>query len=320
MATRKLWGEMEEEPENEIIHQSVNFNPIIELGMQNIPKISITVKSPPIKLPEPNLITHTIQLHAHHRQLEEAKEQVEEAKRIGSKDLVTVPCFPPQPESTLTLLHRPTPGVNHLPKVYNDFGTGIGPLIMPFIPESHKRALKQCAAIGLAFTGTTTCTTTVLDAVADALDYFLTKFCKSLRTAVDNKASNLPLGFADPISKVLADLNIQNLKTFYNKRVVDFHSKAKNKSIMLSHELEEIVRKEPTVQLEEVPELHFPAALDGSFTPSLETGYQMLQNLEQEQLEGLEFMEIVGQEPKLEPIDYVQPDAPLSPNPKKKRI
>lgn len=321
MSTRNLWGEMEEEADNEMILQSVNFNPIIELGMQNIPEISITVKSSPIMLPEPNLITHTIQLHAYCRQLVSTLEQVEDAlaKSTVNQELLTIPNFPPQPESTLELKHAPTPGVNHLPKVYNDFSTGIGPVILPFTPESHKRALKQCAAIALAFVGTSTCTNTALDAVADGLDSFLSKFCKSLRSAVDKQASCLPSGFADAISRVLTDLKVGNLHDFYQESIVDYHLKLKQKCKRLANKIEYLAGKEPP-PLQEVPELHFPAVLDGSFTPSLETGYQMLQNLEQEQLEGLEFIEIVGQEPKLEPMDYVQPDAALSPNSKKKRI
>lgn len=321
MSTTKLWGEMEEETANEAILQSVNFNPIIELGMQNIPEIPITVKTSPIKLPEPSLITHTIQLHTYRRQLESAVEQVEKAlaKNTMKQELLTVPNFPPQPETTLKSKHEPTPGVNHLSKVYNDFTTGIGPVILPFTPESHKRALKQCAAISLAFVGTTACTSTVLDAVADSLDCFLTKFCKSLRTTVDRNASGLPMGFADTASRVLSDLKLGNLSTFHQESIVDYHLKIKRKCTELSETLENLTRKNET-PLEEVPELHFPAALDGSFTPSLETGYQMLQNLEQEQLEGLEFIEIVGQEPKLEPMDFVQPDAVLSPNSKKQRL
>lgn len=326
MSSKKLWGEIEDGENDDSILQNVNFNPIIELGMQNIPEIPITVKSSPIELPEPNLITHTIQLHSYARQLSSILEQSENSLYEGGIDPMNLPCIPPRPDRTLKLEHEPRPAINFMEKEYCDFSLGKGPVILPFTMESHKRALKQCAAIAIAHVGITTSTNTALNAVADALDIFMTNMTKLLRTVVDREASGIKSGHPDAISKVFADLQVGNLHDFYNNRFIKYHDTVAQRCQELQNECESIAIKDiaPQLKLEEVPELHFPAALDGAFTPSLETGFQMLQNLEQEQLDGLEFIEIVGQDVKLEPMEFVQPDLTtkplsLSPSAKKKR-
>lgn len=293
--TKKMWGEFEDEPEND--QQNVNFNPIIELGMQNIPEISITVKTPPAQLPELNLVTHTIQLHNYYRQLQTIPEVINRALAKNLKPKLVIHDFPPQPENTLKLKHNRTPGTSHLPKESSDFSAGKGPVILPYTKESHKRALKQCGATALAFLGATACQEQVVETMADALDFFLTKFCQSLRNAVDRKASGQPIGFPDAISRVLHDLNMTDLGNYYQDYVVDYHATVQEKCHKYIAELEILTNESVPLPLEEVPELHFPAALDGAFTPSLETGFQMLQNLEQENL-GLEFLELAGQESK----------------------
>ncbi|XP_035435155.1 STAGA complex 65 subunit gamma-like [Spodoptera frugiperda] len=324
MNARKLWGEMEDERTDETLLQNVNFNPIIELGMQNIPEISITVKSSPIELPKPNLITHTIQLHAHARQLTNILEQAEnalfEGARIGP---ITLPIEPPEPE--LKLEHDTNPPINFLEKEYCDFSLGKGPMILPFTPESHKRALRQCAAIALGHVGVATTTNVVLTAVADALDIHMTNMCKLLRTVVDKEASGLKSGFPDAISKVFSDLNVGNLHEFYQNRVVRYHAMTKKKCEDLRLQCEALAIRDiaPQLKLEEVPELHFPAALDGAFTPSLEPGFQMLHSLEQE---GLELLEAVTSDDitKMDAMEFSQPETTaklptLSPSAKKKR-
>lgn len=320
--SRRLWGEFTNDGNDDAV-QNVNFNPIIELGMQNIPEIPITVKSSPIELPQANLITHTIQLHVYARQLSNILELSENTVIEGP---LSLPGIPAQPERTLKLEHKAKPAIHFLEKEYCDFALGKGHVILPFTPESHKRALKQCAAIAIAHVGIPTATNTALEAVADALDIYMKNICKLLRSVVDREASGLRSGFPDAISKVFSDLQVGDLHEFYENRIVRYHARMKQKCENLQQQCEAQAVKDitPQLKLEEVPELHFPAALDGSFTPSLETGYQMLQNLEQEQLEGLEFIEIVGQDVKLEAMDFVQPDlttkpSSLSPNSKKKR-
>ncbi|KAM3960355.1 LOW QUALITY PROTEIN: STAGA complex 65 subunit gamma [Aphomia sociella] len=325
MTSRKLWGEFEDDGGDETIPQNVNFNPIIELGMQNIPEIPITVKSSPIELPKPNLITHTIQLHAYSRQLAAILEQTENAVFEGARlDPLSLPSIPPEP--TLKLEHEATPPVNFLPKHYCDFSLGRGPIILPFTPESHKRALRQCAAIAIGHVGIATSTNIALNAVADALDMYMTNMCKLLRTVVDKEASGLKSGFPDVISKVFADLNVGDLHDFYNNRVVRYHAKVKKCEDLRSQcEALAIGDIAPQLKLEEVPELHFPAALDGAFTPSLEPGFQMLHSLEQEQLQGLELLDtLTTDDIKIEPMEFShsEPTAKLqslSPSAKKKR-
>ncbi|KAL0820620.1 hypothetical protein ABMA28_006458 [Loxostege sticticalis] len=325
MSARKLWGEFENDGGDETILQNVNFNPIIELGMQNIPEIPITVKSSPIELPKPNLITHTIQLHAYARQLSAILEQTENAVYEGARlDPMSLPALPPEP--VLPLEHEATPPINFLQKQYCDFSLGKGPVIQPFTPESHKRALRQCAAIAIGHVGIPTCTNTALNAVADALDFYMTNMCKLMRTVVDREASGLKSGFPDVTSKVFADLNVGNLHEFYNNRVVKYHAKMKKKCEDLKAQCEALVIGDmaPQLKLEEVPELHFPAALDGAFTPSLEPGFQMLHSLEQEQLQGLELLDTVATDDiKIEPMEFSQPETAkipsLSPSAKKKR-
>uniref|UniRef100_A0A2A4JCU2 Bromodomain associated domain-containing protein n=1 Tax=Heliothis virescens TaxID=7102 RepID=A0A2A4JCU2_HELVI len=326
MNSRKHWGEMEDERTDETLLQNVNFNPIIELGMQNIPEISITVKSSPIELPKPNLITHTIQLHAHARQLSAVLEQAENAMFEGAR-LGPVSLPPQPPEPCLKLEHETKPPINFLEKEYCDFSVGKGPMILPFTPESHKRALRQCAAIALGHVGISTTTNVVLTALADALDIHLTNMCKLLRTVVDKEASGLKSGFPDAISKVFTDLNVGNLHEFYENRVVRYHAMTKKKCDDLKTQCEALAMRDmaPQLKLEEVPELHFPAALDGAFTPSLEPGFQMLHSLEQEQLQGLDLLDSVTPDDiKLEPMEFSQPETTaklptLSPSAKKKR-
>lgn len=326
MTTRKLWGEFDDDHGEESIPQNVNFNPIIELGMQNIPEIPITVKSSPIELPKPNLITHTIQLHAYSRQLAAILEQTENAVFEGARlDPMSLPTIPPEP--LLQSEHETTPPINFLPKKYCDFSLGKGPIILPFTPESHKRALRQCAAIAIGHVGIATCTNTALNAVADALDIYMTNMCKLLRTVVDREASGLKSGFPDVISKVFADLNVGDLHQFYNNRVVRYHEKVKKKCEELRSQCDALVIGDiaPQLKLEEVPELHFPAALDGAFTPSLEPGFQMLHSLEQEQLQGLELLDAVTTDDiKIEPMEFSHTEhtaklPSLSPSAKKKR-
>ncbi|XP_059059063.1 STAGA complex 65 subunit gamma-like [Achroia grisella] len=326
MTTRNLWGEFDNDDRDESIAQNVNFNPIIELGMQNIPEIPITVKSSPIELPKPNLITHTIQLHAYSRQLTAILEQTENAVFEGARlDPMSLPSMPSEPH--IHLEHETTPPINFLPKKYCDFSLGKGPIILPFTPESHKRALRQCAAIAIGHVGISTCTNTALSAVSDALDIYMTNMCKLLRIAVDKEASGLKSGFPDVISKVFADLNVGDLHEFYNNRVVRYHAKIKKKCEDLHCQCEALAIGDiaPQLKLEEVPELHFPAALDGAFTPSLEPGFQMLHSLEQEQLQGLELLDaVVTDDIKLEPMEFShsEPTAKLptlSPSAKKKR-
>lgn len=323
--SKKLWGEFEDDETDETIHQTVNFNPIIELGMQNIPEIPITVKSSPIELPKSNLITHTIQLHAYSRQLTAILEQTENAVFEGARlDVMSLPTPPPEPNTELE--HEDTPPINFLPKEYSDFSRGKGPVILPFTPESHKRALRQCAAIALSHVGIATCTNTALNAVADALDIYLNNMCKLTRTVVDREASGINCGFPDVMAKVFADLNVGNLHEFYQNRVVKYHAKIKRKCEDLRNQCEALALGDIAPQLEEVPELHFPAALDGSFTPSLEPGFQMLHSLEQEQLQGLDMLDNIPastDDIRVDQIDFSQPDSvkisSLSPGARKKR-
>ena len=327
MKPRKLWGEMEEERTDETLLQNVNFNPIIELGMQNIPEISITVKSSPMELPQQNLITHTIQLHSHARQLSAILEQQAEAAMFEGPSLgpVSLPTEPPEPD--LKLEHETVPPIHFLEKEYCDFSLGKGPMILPFTPESHKRALRQCAAIALGHIGVSTTTNVVLTALSDILDLHLTNMCKLLRTVVDKEASGLKSGYPDAITKVFTELNVGNLQEFYNDRVVRYHAKTKKKCEDLRSQVEALAIADiaPQLKLEEVPELHFPAALDGAFTPSLEPGFQMLHSLEQEQLQGLELLDAVSTDDiKMEPMEFSQPETTaklptLSPSAKKKR-
>ncbi|XP_023939934.1 STAGA complex 65 subunit gamma-like [Bicyclus anynana] len=325
MTTKQLWGEFETEEGDDAIMQNVNFSPIIELGLQNIPELPITVKTSPIELPTPNLITHTIQLHAYSRQLSNIIEQAENAIFDGAR-METLNTPNPPPEPILKIEHEATPPINFLPKQYCDFSLGKGPVILPFTPESHKRALKQCAAIGIGQVGFTTCTNTALDSVADALDIYMTNMCKLLRIAVDREASGLKSGFPDVISKVFADLNVGNLHEFYENRVVRYHSIMKNRCEELRNQCEILAIGDiaPQLKLEEVPELHFPAVLDGSFTPSLEPGFQMLHSLEQEQLQNLELLDTVTSDDiKVDVMEFSQQETTklpsLSPTAKKKR-
>ncbi|KAJ2948581.1 hypothetical protein O0L34_g7835 [Tuta absoluta] len=324
MATRKLWGEFENDQSDETILQNVNFNPIIELGMQNIPEIPITVKSSPIELPKPNLITHTIQLHACARQLAAILDRTENAAFEGARiDALSLPPIPPEPP--VKLEHEALPPINFLKKEYCDFSLGKGPVILPFTPESHKRALKQCAAIGIGHVGFAMCTSTALTAVSDALDHYMTNMCKLLRSVVDHEASGIKSGFPDAISKVFADLNVGNLHEFYENRVVRYHARMNAKCENLRSQCEALVvgNIAPQLKLEDVPELHFPAALD-AYTPSLEPGFQMLQSLEQEQLQGLDLLDTVNTDDiKVEAMEFSQTETTklpsLSPGAKKKR-
>lgn len=323
--SKKLWGEFEDDENEETIHQTVNFNPIIELGMQNIPEIPITVKSSPIELPKPNLITHTIQLHAYSRQLATILEQTENAVFDGAQlDSLSLPPEPPEP--VIKLEHEATPPINFLEKKYCDFSLGKGPVVLPFTPESHKRALRQCAAIALGHVGIATCTNTALNAVSDALDIYMTNMCKLMRTVVDREAIGIKSGFPDVISKVFVDLNVGNLHEFYENRIVNYHAKIKKRCEDLRNQCESLAIGDitPQLKLEEVPELHFPAALDGAFTPSLEPGFQMLHSLEQEQLQGLELLDSIPTDDiKIEQMEFSQTDATkvssLSPGARKKR-
>lgn len=324
MATNQLWGEFETEEGDDSIMQNVNFSPIIELGLQNIPEIPITVKTSPIELPTPNLITHTIQLHQYSRQLSAIIDQTENAVFEGARiDALSIPSAPPEP--ILKTEHEATAPINFLPKEYCDFSLGKGPVVLPFALESHKRALKQCAAIGIGHVGFAMCTNTALDTVADALDIYMTNMCKLMRTVVDREASRLKSGFPDVISKVFTDLNIGNLHEFYENRVIRYHCIIKNRCEELRNHCETLAIGDiaPQLKLEEVPELHFPAALDGAFTPSLEPGFQMLHSLEQEQLQGLELLDTVTEDMKVDVMEFSQPETTklpsLSPTAKKKR-
>lgn len=324
MANRQLWGEFEDDDNDETVLQNVNFNPIIELGMQNIPEIPITVKSSPIELPKPNLITHTIQLHAYSRQLSAIIDRTEAAIYDGARiDSLSLPNPPAEP--VIKMEHEAIPPINFLPKEYCDFSLGKGPVILPFTPESHKRALKQCAAIAIGHVGFAASTNTALNAVADSLDIYMTNMCKLMRTVVDREASGLNSGFPDIISKVFTELNVGNIHDFYENRVIKYHEKIKSKSEEQRNHCEALTIGEiaPQLKLEEVPELHFPAALDGAFTPSLEPGFQMLHSLEQEQLQGLELLDAVTDDIKVDSMDFSQPEMTklptLSPNAKKKR-
>lgn len=325
MSVRKLWGEIEDNGTDETILQNVNFNPIIELGMQNIPEIPITVKCSPIDLPKPNLITHTIQLHAYARQLTAILDQTENAVFEGARlDPLSLPSLPPEPD--LKIEHEWNPPINFLEKTYCDFSLGKGPSILPFSPESHNKALSQCVAISFGHVGIATCTNTALNAVTDALDHYMTNFCKLMRSVVDKEAGGLKSGYSDVISKVLAELNVGNLHDFYDKRVIGYHKRIKSKCEDLRNQCEALALRDiaPQLKLEEVPELHFPAALDGAFTPSLEPGFQMLHSLEQEQLQQLDLLDAVTDDIKLDSIDFSQPETTaklplLSPSAKKKR-
>lgn len=323
MTSRKLWGELDDDFSDETVLQNVNFNPIIELGMQNIPEIPITVKSSPIELPIPNLITHTIQLHACARQLSSILEQTENAVFDGARlDPMSIPQIPPEP--VLKLEHQATPPINFLQKQYCDFSLGKGPTIVPFTPESHKRALRQCAAIAIGHVGIATCTNTAMSAVTDALDFYMSNMCKLMRTIADREASGIKSGYPDVISKVFAELNVGNIHDFYQNRVVRYHEKIKNKCLTLRAKCEALAVGDiaPQLKLEEVPELHFPAALD-AFTPSLEPGFQMLHSLEQEQLQGLDLLDTVATDDiKVEAMEFSQTETKLpllSPSAKKKR-
>lgn len=319
MFTNEKWGEYDYNEDQSSYLQNINFSPIIELAMQNLTDTPPVVKPSIVELPIQNLATHTIALQQHSRHLSDILDQAYDGARINILSLPPIPETPPQ--SFQHDFRRPIP---YMDKEYCDFSRGIGPKVLPLNPSCHQRALKQCAAIALAQIGVLYSTRSVIDNLSDALDHYMRTMTMLMRSIVDREASGISSGFPDVISKVFSELGVTDLHSFYQNRVVKYHNKMLKECQDLSQKCHAMAIPElaPQLKLEDVPELHFPAALSEVFTPSLEPGFQMLHSLEQEELQGLELLDTVSQDDmKIEIVEYTQPEPSpsMSPRSKKKR-
>nr|CAD7575606.1 unnamed protein product [Timema californicum] len=145
---------------------------------------------------------------------------------------------------------------------------------------------------------------TVLDTLTDVADSLLNKFAVALHNAFERERLRGPTGFPDIVERVFHEMglgSILNLHDFYQTRIIHYHNFLKEgcisktqsyigqlkvyKSLRAGEKLTTMAEAEE--QDGNVPEIHFPAQADDSVVdqlqPSLETGFQMLHSLEQEQ-------------------------------------
>ncbi|CAG2059810.1 unnamed protein product [Timema podura] len=152
---------------------------------------------------------------------------------------------------------------------------------------------------------------TALDTLTDAADSLLNKVAVALHNAFERERLRGPTGFPDIVERVFHEMglgSILNLHDFYQTRIIRYHNFLKEgcismtqsyigqlkvyKSLRAGEKLSMTTMAEAEEQDGNVPEIHFPAQADDSVVdqlqPSLETGFQMLHSLEQEQLHNLD--------------------------------
>nr|CAD7430783.1 unnamed protein product [Timema monikensis] len=261
-----LWGEMA--PSSEECALSADLQKILLLK---------AMKQEPLKLYQPctptfgepvlvplecskmdGKIIQTLPLVQHYRRLESLITDFQTAIRHPNPTFEnefplpsSIPDVPP-----LELKHSIIFPFRHMEKHLSPFHMGVGEPPFKLSSINTRHILRKSVAAVLAHTGYEMASQTALDTLTDVTDSLLNKIAVALHNAFERERLRGPTGFPAPVPKLWTTM------------------------------------AEAEEQDGNVPEIHFPAQADDSVVdqlqPSLETGFQMLHSLEQEQLHNLD--------------------------------
>nr|CAD7263783.1 unnamed protein product [Timema shepardi] len=256
-------------------------------------------------------IIQTLPLVQHHRRLESLITDIETAIKHPNPTFEnefpppsSIPDVPP-----LELKHSIIFPFRHMEKHLSPFHMGVGEAPFKLSSINTRHILRKSVAAVLAHIGYELASQTVLDTLTDVADSLLNKFAVALHNAFERERLRGPTGFPDIVERVFHEMglgSILNLHDFYQTRIIHYHNILKEgcisktqsyigqlkvyKSLRAGEKLTTMAEAEE--QDGNVPEIHFPAQADDSVVdqlqPSLETGFQMLHSLEQEQLHNLD--------------------------------
>ncbi|XP_071442162.1 STAGA complex 65 subunit gamma isoform X2 [Hetaerina americana] len=268
-------------------------------------------------------VVHTVKLLQHSRAMKELLSNayaLQNGKGQGvnedSKYLPEPPLFPdgPKKSSKLTVNYP----FRYLEKEHSEFSEGVGIPPVTLSPAVARQVLRKVIATLLAHIGFETTTASVLEVLCDICSEYLQKMTKLMRVAADREAMTGTSGFPDIMERVFHEMGIGSvcsMHSFYQSRVIMYHARMVHTCQLLDEEYqtlrrslckdeESLLRAKIDEDEDNVPEIHFPAYGEGEgdvgmLQPSLETGFQMLQSLEQESQAQLQQAVAVGEGEKV---------------------
>ncbi|XP_014488596.1 PREDICTED: uncharacterized protein LOC106751876 isoform X1 [Dinoponera quadriceps] len=278
-----LWGEL---PAREMLKQEVITPDIIE----NVWRQVIDDSNNPdcdyrndrqteyLQLPMGNLhVLNTINLHQQLRTIEEGT-VLGNMTMVDSKDSQNM-------TDSKNLFHFPPHQTER--NKFKDCST-----IHHLTPQTARNLLRHTVTILLAHIGFESSSDIAIETITDIVDHFLRRMTLLLKVAVEQKDH----GFPDTVERVLVETGVGGvtaLHDYYQEYILKFEENMKKKveemmerqrmvldeaaSKLQFEELDEfgnVYREVPTLQLLD-PEMGFP--------PSLDAGFQMLYNLEQDE-------------------------------------
>ncbi|CAG0890789.1 unnamed protein product [Darwinula stevensoni] len=172
-------------------------------------------------------------------------------------------------------------------------------------PAVARQILRKSVATIMAHLGYEESPESILDLMTDVAHDYLSKFTRLLRLSTDRELMSLSAGFPEPLERVMYEMgmgSMKNLQMFYIDRVVKYHRNCINKAKDLWNQYMDLTGAPPpktslTIDTntsiagteEEFPEIQFPEVPSGLLSDvpfgegslQMETGLQVLQNLEQ---------------------------------------
>ncbi|XP_046394569.1 STAGA complex 65 subunit gamma-like [Ischnura elegans] len=316
------WGEYEsvydnseEEVDFEEIDALVDHKPITQDKLKLYLPYEEDEFGEVVQVPEECLcidekVLHTIKLLQHSRALKELlhnayalQNGLGQSVTADVKQLPDPPLLPDGPR-------KPPKCIANFPfryieKEISEFSEGDGVPPVTLSATVTRRVLRKVIATLLAHIGFETTSASVLEVLCGVCHEYLQKMTQLMRVAADREAMAATSGFPDVMERVFHEMGIGSVCTlhaFYQSRVCMYHARMVHTCQLLGDEYVAL-RRSLFEQMEEkanarakttdedednVPEIHFPAAYgeggEGDMLQPtlLETGFQMLQTLEQE--------------------------------------
>ncbi|CAH0769830.1 unnamed protein product [Bemisia tabaci] len=273
--------------------------PDIEDEKKNVPDHD-NLQLVPVECSQMNpVILNTIKLIQYAKKVSELTDRIYAENKDLTIEIQNLNPIPPLLETKLTHLERP-------PDYESDFVLGIGSPPFHLNSRTRTRILHKCVATLAAHRGYDYSSSTAIEVLTSVAGDLITKICRRLRLNADK---NLSPDNLFRLERVFHEMNIgplRSLNHYYQTQVLDYQKSSRFQCEKLVEELnianeaaltnllkQEHISNGQSYEMEfkqdddDIPLLHFPAE-DGTendgFQSSLEHGFQMLHNLEQEQL------------------------------------
>ncbi|XP_044761567.1 STAGA complex 65 subunit gamma-like [Coccinella septempunctata] len=255
-----------------------------------------------VLIPQDPLVTYAISLHKHMTYMTEIIRLAELA--IESNVRPSEDAAPPVPTLPKVDLKHRFNCLNFIPKEETDFTQG-KEVEVPVLSETIvRKVLRRSICTLFAHLGYESSHESVIDILVDVLKEFYRIFCSRIENAIHDEKENCSSGFPHAIERVLVELGmggVKGLHDYYRSRVIKYVNVLRGRCRELNEYYNQLLAEKspsPDVdvgkmmsieikkeEIEENPEVHL---LDGEIElSSLETGFQLLNSLEEANLQNL---------------------------------